>query len=99
LYCIVIQGGYSYCISQFLHLVHNLHSRFSVNIVFLCMYSDLTNYLDPYMNITIFLIVDYILCFSLQMNLDLLCSILAVDLFIVLFAVFSGLLRAYSANE
>jgi hypothetical protein len=40
---------------------------------------------------------DCTLCFSLQMDLYFLYSILAVDIFIVLFALFSGLLRAFSA--
>jgi hypothetical protein len=61
------------------------------------MYSDCTNYVDPHMIITIFLIFGCILCFSLQMDLYFLCSILAIDIFIVLFALFVRLLRAYSA--
>jgi hypothetical protein len=65
--------------------------------MFLFMYSDCTNYIDPHTIITISLFIDCILYFSLQMDLYFLCSILAVDIFIVLFALFLGLLRAYSA--
>jgi hypothetical protein len=56
--------------------------------MFLFMYSDCTNYVDPHTIITIFLIFGCILCFSLQMDLYFLYSILAIDIFIVLFALF-----------
>jgi hypothetical protein len=66
--------------------------------VFLFMYSDCTNYVDPHTIITIFLMFWLYLCISLQMDLYFLCSILAVEIFILLLALFSGLLRASSAN-
>jgi hypothetical protein len=65
--------------------------------MFLFMYSDCTNTVDPHMIITIFLIFWLYFMFFLQMDLYFLCSILAIDIFIVLFALFLGLLRAYSA--
>jgi hypothetical protein len=40
------------------------------------------------MNITFSLCFGYILCFSLQMDLYFLCSILAIDIFIILFGLF-----------
>jgi hypothetical protein len=51
--------------------------------VFLFMNSYYTNYVDPHTIITIFLIYGCPLCFSLQMNLNFLCSILAEDISIV----------------
>jgi hypothetical protein len=65
--------------------------------VVLFIYSDCTNYVDPHTIITIFLMFWLYLMFFLQMDLDFLCSILVVDIFILLFALFVGLLRGYSA--
>jgi hypothetical protein len=59
--------------------------------VCLLMYSDCTNYVDPHTIITIFLMFGCILCSSLQIDLYFLCSILAVDIFIIVFGLFVGL--------
>jgi hypothetical protein len=62
------------------------------------MYSDCTNYVDPHTIITIFLMFWLYFIFFLTDGFVLfMCSILAVDIFIVLFAFCSGLLRAFSA--
>jgi hypothetical protein len=64
--------------------------------VFLFIYSDCTNYVDLHTIVTIFLMFWFISCFSLQMDLYFLCSILAIDIFIFFFASFSRLRRAFS---
>jgi hypothetical protein len=42
---------------------------------------------------------EYTLCFALQMGVYFLCSILAVDIFIIVFALFVGLLMGFSAYK
>jgi hypothetical protein len=65
--------------------------------VFLCMYSDCTNYVDPHTIIQIFLIFWLYFMFLLIDGCVLfLCSILAVDIFIISFVLFAGLLRTLS---
>jgi hypothetical protein len=64
--------------------------------VFLSMNSDCTNYVDPHTIIRIFLMFWLYFMFFLTDGLYFLCSIQAVDIFIILFALFSGLLRAFS---
>jgi hypothetical protein len=62
------------------------------------MSSNCTNYVDSHMIITY-----YALCsgcnlyFSLQMNLNFLYTTLAVDIFIILFALFIRLLKSNSS--
>jgi hypothetical protein len=57
----------------------------------LFMYSDCTNYVDPHSIITIFLMFWlYFMFFPYRWICTFMCSILAIDIFIVLFALFSG---------
>jgi hypothetical protein len=65
--------------------------------MFLFMYSDCTNYCrssyDHY-NFPMCLVIFYV--FSYRMDLYFLCSILAVDIFIILFALFIWITKGIS---
>jgi hypothetical protein len=56
--------------------------------MFLSIYSDYINTIDPYMIIIIFLVFNYILCFSLQMYLYFLCSTLVIEIFIIFYLLY-----------
>jgi hypothetical protein len=63
----------------------------------LFMYSECTNTEDPPIIISIFLCFGCILCLCLRMDMYFLCSILSINIFIILFTLIVELLKKYSA--